>query len=368
MTSVRRAPVPLGVWILIAMFTATALGAGPQVGTSEPGGAPADPVGPTAIEQALIEHACSASRTAGAPETAYQACLSAQFLSLRADLGRDLSRLSGSERRTLDSVCSAIRAAGRREAYVECLSAQLTSLRNRRKSVTPGPSQGTALAPPSTPSASPVPPARQAASWASPFWIGATIVALLLAVGGVLLVVRLLAVKTRPVPRLCRVCGSDVPESGDLCQPCRHEAAEAVRSAAMERAERQRAQLGAPDPAAALGWRAEQQPQQSELVEEPRLQDAPEEEGDARLRQEEDARERENARELEEAFDPCAVLGVPLGASIEDIGVAYQKAKLKYDQDQVAHLSAEVQEHYRAKADAVERALQELTAQQKLAE
>jgi curved DNA-binding protein CbpA len=67
-------------------------------------------------------------------------------------------------------------------------------------------------------------------------------------------------------------------------------------------------------------------------------------------------------------FDPYAVLGVPPDASIEDIGVAYQKAKLKYDPDQVEHLSAEVQEHYRAKADAVERARQELTAEQKLAE
>jgi len=221
----QRMPVPLGVLSLMGAFTMTALGAGLQEGTSDPGAA-------TAIEQALVEHVCSATPTSGATETdAYRECLSAQLLSLRADLGRDLSRLSGSERRTLDSACSDIRAAGGREAYLECLSAQLTSLRNRRKAATPGPPQGTALAPPpvSAPSASPPPPARQPSSWSSGFWIAGTILTLFAAVCGVLL-----AVKARRIPRTCRVCGGDVPESGELCQRCRHEAAEAVRSAAVE--------------------------------------------------------------------------------------------------------------------------------------
>src|ERR1700682_5382596 len=167
MRVVRRVPLPLSVWSLMALFTVTALGAGLQGGTSDPDGA-------TAIEQALIEHACSATPTAGAPETdAYQECLGAQLLSLRADLGRDLSRLSASERRTLDSVCSGVRAAGR-EAYLECLSTRLASLRDRRRSAAPAPAQGTALAPSSVsaPSTSPAPPARKAASWSSGLWIG----------------------------------------------------------------------------------------------------------------------------------------------------------------------------------------------------
>jgi hypothetical protein len=381
----RRMPVPLGVWCLMGAFTTTALGAGLQEGASDPGGA-------TAIEQALVEHACSATRTSGATETdAYRDCLSAQLLSLRADLGRDLSRLSSSERRTLDSVCSDVRAASGREAYVECLSARLASLRNRRKNATPPPSQGSALAPPAVSApASPAPPARQASWWASRFWIGATIVTLFVAVGGVLLAVKLLAVKARPLPRVCRVCGNDVPESGDLCQPCRHEAAEAVRNAAAERAGQQRAQPGAPNAATALGWRpgapnaatALGWRPGAALEEEHRAQKAlQEEEGEARLRQEEeerqrekDAGEREEARQRqeeearqrsqavsEEVFDPYAVLGVPQGASREDIEVAYQKAKSKYDPDQVAHLSAEVQEHYRVKAEAVQRAHQKIT-------
>jgi hypothetical protein len=215
--------------VIVPIFTVTVLGAGLQLGTSDPGGA-------TAIEQALIEHACSTTRTAGAPDTdAYHECLSAQLLSLRNDLGRDLDRLSSAERRTLDSFCSDIRAAAGREAYLECLSARLTSLRNRRKSATPAPSPGTALTPPpvSAP-ASPAPQVRQASSRSSGLWIGATLLTLFAVVGGVLF-----AVKARPVPRRCRGCG-DVPESGDLCQKCRHEAAEAVRGAALARADQQR--------------------------------------------------------------------------------------------------------------------------------
>jgi hypothetical protein len=354
--SMRRMPVPLGVWCLMGAFTTTALGAGLQEGTSDPGGA-------TAIEQALVEHACSATRTSGATETdAYRDCLRAQLLSLRADLGRDLSRLSSSERRTLDSVCSDVRAASGREAYVECLSARLASLRNRRKNATPPPSQGSALAPPAVSApGSPAPPARQASWWASRFWIGATIVTLFVTVGGVLLAVKLLAVKARPLPRVCRVCGNDVPESGDLCQPCRHEAAEAVRNAAAERAGQQRAQGALEEEH--RGQKALQEEEEARLRQEEeerqREKDAGERE-EARQRQEEEARQRSQAVS-EEVFDSCAVLGVPQGASREDIEVAYQKAKSKYDPDQVAHLSAEVQEHYRVKAEAVERARQELT-------
>jgi preprotein translocase subunit Sec63 len=60
-------------------------------------------------------------------------------------------------------------------------------------------------------------------------------------------------------------------------------------------------------------------------------------------------------------FDPYAVLGVPRDASEEDIRAAYQEARLKYDPDQVTHLSADVQEHFKAKAQAVDRAHKNLT-------
>ena len=48
--------------VIIPIFTVTVPGAGLQVATSDPGSA-------TAIEQALIEQACSTTRTAGAPDT-----------------------------------------------------------------------------------------------------------------------------------------------------------------------------------------------------------------------------------------------------------------------------------------------------------
>jgi hypothetical protein len=355
-------PVPLIVCSLMAPFTVMALGAGLQVDTS-------DPSGPTAIEQALIEHACRGTRAGGAPETnPYQECLSAQLLSLRADLGRDLGRLSTSERRTLDSVCGDIRAAGGREAYLECLSARLVSLRNRHRGANPAPSDGSALASPlvSAPTASLAPPARPRSWWSWGLWVGGTLLTVVVAVGGVLL-----AAKARRVPRKCRVCGADVPETGGLCPTCRHEAAEAVRSAALERAELQRTQ-------------EEEQRRQGGQGEEQRREKALQDEGEARLRQQEEARQREEdararedearqrqqeeARQMsqlavvsEEVSDPYLVLGVPRDASQEDISVAYQAAKLKYDPEQVTHLSMDIQEHFKAKALAVDRAYQALT-------
>jgi hypothetical protein len=357
--------VPLIVWSLMAPFTAMVLGAGLQPDTPDSSGA-------TAIEQALIEHACRATRPSSTLENnAYDACLSTQLLSMRADLGRDLGGLSSSERKTLDSVCGDMRAAGGREAYLECLSARLVTLRNRRRSAKPAPSDGTALAPPvvNAPAASAAPAPRHASSWSLGLWIGAAFLTSAVVAGGVLL-----ALKAGRPPRTCRVCGADLSEPGDLCQTCRHEAAEAVRSAAAQRDHQQRAQQA----------EAEEQRRQSEHMEDMRLQIALQEEADARLRQqegvrqqEEDAREREadaQQRQEEEVlqrsqhdvvsqdeFDPYTVLGVPRGASTEDIGVAYQAAKLKYDPDQVTHLSVDVQEHFKAKAQAVERAYQNLS-------
>src|SRR5206468_2170602 len=57
-----------------------------------------------------------------------------------------------------------------------------------------------------------------------------------------------------------------------------------------------------------------------------------------------------------EPFDPYTILGVPRDTSLGEIRSAYREARLKYDQDQVSHLSDEVQQHFRAKAQAIERA------------
>ena len=140
MMSARRVPVPLIVVGLMATCAVHAPGAGLQRGTP-------DLSGPTALEQALNEHVCSALPEAGTPDTdKYQQCLNAQLVLLRTDFGRDLSRLSGAERRTLDSACSEIRTTRGREAYLSCISTQLVSLRNRRNRAKPAPAEAVAPA------------------------------------------------------------------------------------------------------------------------------------------------------------------------------------------------------------------------------
>ena len=344
------------IWSLIVLLTVMAPGAFAQVNTN----------GASAIEQALIEHACRVMLTAGAADTdpAYRECLRTRLRSLRADYGRDLSKVSAEDRNTFDSVCSTTRVAEGRQAYLECLTAQLVSLRNRRKPNSTA-SQSTEVAPPSESdqSAPLVIPEGTATSWLSPLWIGIGLVTLIAAIGGALL-----AVKGRRVSRKCRVCGGDVPQAGDLCPKCRREAAEALRQATAERSHHERAL-------------AEESGRQDRSKDEQRRQRAREDEA-ARLRQQEEARQREEdarrrereeeesrqrsraaaVEDTEQAFDPHAILGVPRDASKEAIDAACQAARVKYAPDQVAHLGSELQDLYRRKAEAVERAYQILTA------
>src|SRR5256885_14815726 len=291
------------------------------------------PDGSTAIEQALIEHACRSQLPGIAGADAYQECLSARLRSLRADFGRDLSQVSAADRKALDAACSNTRQAEGREAYLECLTVQLDSIRNRGSNANPAASQAPPLSssPENLRSASLAIP-ESATSFSSRvlLWIGVAIVAVVVAGGGALM-----ALKGRRATRICRVCGADVPAAGDLCPKCRHEAAEALRSAAAERADHERAQA------------AEQQ-RQSEREDELRRRRAREEEN-ARLRQEEDGRQRkeESARreqeekesrqrsqpavvEAESVSDPYAVLGVPRDAGQAAIDAAWQEARLKY--------------------------------------
>jgi DnaJ-domain-containing protein 1 len=173
----------------------------------------------------------------------------------------------------------------------------------------------------------------------------------------------LVAVKSRkPRATRCRICGAEVPERGDLCPKCRHETAEAIRRSAAERDE----QLLAQD-------RVRRQQGEDERS---RLQKSREDE-EARLRREEETKRQEEARQREsqaareqqasrppeasdDVFDPYAVLGLSRDASAEEIEHAYSKAKLKYDVDQVAGFGNELQDHYKLKAQAVERAYQML--------
>lgn len=290
------------------LFALLLLGLIPSAASAQDGtSSPPNPGGSSAIEQALIEHACLSQLPGIAGADKYQDCLSARLRVLRADFGRDLSRVSVAERKTLDSACSAARAAEGREAYLECLTVQLVAVRNRR---TPNPQESEATAVLPLGDAQPATlanPDTKTSPSLSPAWIGVGVVTLVAAIGGAFL-----AVKGRRVPRTCRVCGEGVPQGGDLCPKCRHEAAEALRQA-----------------------RADQ-----ELAH---------------------ADEQQRQRPREDAFDPHAILGVPRDAGKEVIEAAHQQGQLKYALEQVAHLGPELQEHYKRKAEAVERAYRILT-------
>jgi hypothetical protein len=353
----RHLLVPMILWSLMAPFAVIALGAAPHVD-------PPDPGGPTAIEQALVERACSMMPAAAAIKPdAHLQCLDARLLSMRADFGRGLSRLSGSERRMLDSVCSRVRTAQGREAYLDCLAAQLVSLHNRRSRANPAAeaSEGAALSPPAA--SDPISPglqARQEASSRFSLAAGATLATGLVAVGVVVL-----AVRARRARRTCRVCGAVVPDSGDLCQACRHEAAHVLRRAATERANHKRAQeeeqrrQGEDEEKQRHQKARQDEDERQRLQEEARLR-----EEEARQQQAEEVRQRSqvasSSKDVEEVFDPYTILGVRRQTSREEIRAAYEEARLKYDLDEVAHLGDEVQAHFRAKGQAVERAYQML--------
>jgi hypothetical protein len=163
-----------------------------------------------------------------------------------------------------------------------------------------------------------------------------------------------------------------VPHSASLCQTCRHVAAEALRRAAA-------ATRPALDEEQHGKQVDDEEQRQLEAREDEREQLRKQEQArllaleDAARRRKEEARrlqaEEEDCRRSEaaavsgsgkEAFDPFTVLGVPRDTSPDEIRSAYQEAKLKYDLDQVAHLSNEVQQLFKTKIQAVERAYEML--------
>jgi hypothetical protein len=362
MKPVRRVGA-LIAWSMVLPLTVATLGAVLQVDSPE-----TNP--PTPIEQALMEHVCSVVPSGGAPESdRYLACLRTQLLTLRTDFGRDLSRLSAVERRAVDSACNEVRTSSGRDAYLECLGAQLNALRLRRNRGKPAPPPPVVPPPPDGSAATapaPAPPATRASSGFSGLLIGAIVLAAALVAGGVVLFL-----KTRRVSHTCRVCGSEVPAAGDLCQKCRHEAAEAVRRAAAERAEQQRAQeqeerrqKEQEAQEAEERRRQVQQDEDARLMQQQRQQEeeARKRAAEERRLQEEEARARRTAADVpDEEFDPYAVLELPHGSSTDDIRAAYEGAKAKCDPDLVSHLGYEVREHFEAKLQAVERAFQMLT-------
>jgi DnaJ-domain-containing protein 1 len=343
---------------LMAPLALFAVGIGPQVDRP-------DVEVPTAIERALMERACVATETVFAASHGHQQCLDAKLLSLRGDFGRDLSRLSAPDRRRIDAACSSLRASDQREAYLDCLSAQLTVVHNRQsRGKTPTPEEAV-VASAATPESAPLAASQQmprASSWGTFAIVGASAAGLLI-VGGVAFV----ALKSRPTTHPCRVCGVVVADS-DLCPTCRHEAAEALRRAAGERAQTQKAL-------------EQEERRQRESEAEERDKKARDDE-EARLRDLELARQRHEEEELQrqvqatvsvaaarspaileetDVFDPYVVLGVPSEADPDAIRAAYQQAMTRYDPQLVEFLGDEAQAHFKTKAQSIERAYQMLS-------
>ena len=317
---------------------------------------PADPPPPTPLEEALLEHACGAMHPVGTLETgAYLDCRQTRLLYLRAEFGRDLRRLAATERKTIDTACSDLRATRGEHAYIACLTAQLAALPGHGKTRVEAPA--VAVPAPAAPAPGAPPPA--AASSSLPIaWIGGAALAVLIAGGAGALFMK------KRAPRAsgeCRQCGARLQVSGDLCQACRHDAAEKLRRASAERADHARAEEDV---------KRRQTERDSKLQQRARDEDARRREAEAQAanarRQEEDARRRReddawrqkqiSADEASDDFDPHAVLGVARDAGAAAIEAAYQAARAKFDPDLVADMGVELQDHYQRKLQAAQRA------------
>jgi hypothetical protein len=337
------------------------------VGARQPRG-PADPAVPTPLEGAIVEYLCGALRPAGTIETAaYLDCRDQQLTSLRADFGRDLRRLTPTERAKLDTVCDGLRASRGQDAYVQCLSAQLTTLRGRGSRARPDAAAAAPIAaPPPAPDPAPVasPSPAPSSSTVSGVWIGGALVAFAIAAGGAFV-----TLKARRTFGTCRSCGRKLEERGDLCHTCRHAAAETLRRASAERTEQTRAHDEEQRRHAARQLEQQQSGREDEArrraLEEAQQEEAHRQQEEAqRRRREEEASQRRAVGAVADpkAFDPHAVLGIPKGASLVDVETAYREALAKLDPELVSGLGADLQEHFRRKGEAVQRAYEILAA------
>jgi len=331
----------------------------------------------TPIEQALIEQACSTPPAIAINPDLHDQCLQQKLNVMRADFGRDLSRLSSADRRKIDTACEPTHAAAGREAYVSCLASQLAAVQarwNHGRGAVAETATGAVL-PVDEHAAAPTPSSGGNSQSSSRIWV---VVSLTLATLGAAGAGLMFAMKARArAPRMCRVCGTGVEGAGDLCAPCRREAAEALRRAAAERVERQRVtetqereqrEREEEDRQRHAQEAEEAQRQQQDLMRqvEEATQKAEEE---ARRRHAEDAQVQRHAVSIDEeaAFDPYRALDIPPDASLDVIQAAYSRAKAKFDVREVEGMGDEIKFHYSQKADAADRAFQMLTSAHELA-
>jgi hypothetical protein len=329
---------------------------------------------PSPLERALAERGCSTPAMLAAEPDVRQRCADTQLALLRDDFGVNLKRLSNAERKRVDAACRRLETTHGRDGYLDCVNMQLVALRVQRGSVNGGrvpaldaaADHGGGSTPTSATTANgptpPPTPAQPTSAARTATIAGVALLAIAAAAGS-------LAVIKKRRPRLvCRECGDPTTQLGDLCPACRHAAADALRRAAADRME----QIRADEAERRRTLQAEEEERRQQALREDdagarALEEAQCREENARRAREEEARREirrqaavEQQRSAEDVFDPYAVLGVRRDITSEDLRAAYEQARSKYDEGSVSHLSDEVQQHYREKALAVDRAYQML--------
>jgi hypothetical protein len=346
--------------------------------------APDEPA-PTALEQTLAEHVCdrlptpAPNQDSRSSQDIHEECARVQLAALRAEFGNNLGHLSAPERARLDSTCSRLRKPENYEPYLNCLTGLLVAIREQRRGadgmapIAPGDvTFGVPTLPAST--TAPVAPKHH---W---LLISVTLLGLVVAAGAGVGAMQLKKRAASAPPRVCQRCGEPLQSTGDLCSSCRHEAGVAAKQAIADRAAEERAEL---ERRRLEREQAEERKRQLEqqAVEQQHLEDA-------RVQAERERREAEakalpppvpvpvpgpvpvvaaigadvDDDDKSGEIDPYTVLGVSRGASRQQIDTAYCAAASKYDETQVAHLGDAVQQHYRAKAEAIEQAYRALIA------
>jgi len=337
---------------------------------------PADDRPPTSLEQTLSEHVCSRVQTTDPRDDVHERCVGLQFHALRAEFGYDLDKLSPSERGRVDSTCSRLRRPESVEPYLNCVTSFLVAAREQRRGASgmaPASLGDVAFGIPTVPTQSSAPPPKRGS-----FALIAVMLVLVAVAAGVAVWFLRFRKRTPTTQRVCQKCGEALTTAGDLCSTCRHEAGTAAKQAIAERAAEERAELERKrverEQAEERHRQVEQQVADAERQEEIRRQDELRRQADLQRHQAEVAAAPTPASgpvavaaigvdvdyEAPIENDPYAILGVSRGASRQEIDRAYCLAASKYDETQVAHLGDVIQQHYRAKADAIEQAYRSL--------
>jgi hypothetical protein len=322
---------------------------------------------PTPVERGLVERACKDTADAAANQT----CRDEKLVGLRADFGKDLSKVKADDRKKVDATCTPLLADAAlkgKEPYFECMLAQLTALKTKGRKPANAAAPDAAAAPADAPAADSAPAPPPPAAGRSTGTLIAGVLGVIALVGGLGFVV----MRARgPKTKKCQSCGADTPadNESEFCENCRKQMAGAIRQRKADQADQARRD------AEEAKRESEQKARRLEM------QKAREAE-ERKVREYEELKQREYESKVAEAsrpntpepeppdpyaaevFDPHAILGVKRDATADAIAAAYQAAKKKYDPDLVGHLSEEVQAHYREKSQMVDKAYQTLTGSQ----